>query len=77
MADIKSTLEYIITSILPESKDIKIEEQVSGHVTIYEISAPPEMLGRIIGKEGKIIKAIRNLINLSFPQNRFIIKIKD
>lgn len=77
MADIKSTLEFIVKSIVPDSKDISIEEQQAEGVTIFEISAPSEIVGRIIGKEGKIIKSIRTILNLSFPQSRFILKIKD
>jgi uncharacterized protein len=77
MAEIKDTLTFIVKSIVPESKNVSIEEQKSEGVTVFEISAPSEFVGRIIGKEGKIIKSIRNIINLSFPQQRFIIKIKD
>lgn len=77
MTDIKSTLEFIVKAIVPDSKDIVIEEQAAEGVTIFEISAPSEFIGRIIGKEGKIIKSIRTILNLSFPQSRFILKIKD
>lgn len=76
MNTIKETLDYILKSILPDEK-ITTEEHQEGELAIFEISAPTETIGRIIGKEGKIIKSIRTILNLSFPQTRFLIKIKE
>jgi predicted RNA-binding protein YlqC (UPF0109 family) len=76
MNTIKETLDYILKAIIPES-EITTEEHQEGEMTIFEISAPTELIGKIIGKEGKIIKSIRTILNLSFPQTRFLIKIKE
>lgn len=76
MSDIKETLDYIIKSIVPPKTDITINESQENEVTIFEVEAPEELIGKIIGKEGKTIKSIRNLLNFSFPQDRFILKIK-
>ncbi len=77
MADFKDSLNYIINSIVPEGTEISITETQEDGVTVFEISSPAEITGRIIGKEGKTIKSIRNLLNFSFPQTRFLLKIKD
>jgi len=77
MNNIKKTLEYLLTSIVPDADKISIEETQVGEMNVFEISAPAEITGRIIGKEGKIIKSIRTILNLSHPQDRFLIKIKD
>jgi len=76
MNTIKETLDYILKAIIPDS-EITTEERQEGEMAIFEISAPTEIIGRIIGKEGKIIKSIRTILNLSFPQTRFLIKIKE
>jgi len=77
MNTINETLDYILKAIVPESDKISIEETQEGEMLILEITAPTEIIGRIIGKEGKIIKSIRTILNLSFPQTRFLIKIKE
>lgn len=77
MNTIKDTLEYIVKAIVDDSKDISIEESQDNGLTIFEISAPTETIGKIIGKEGKIIKSIRTILNLSYPSIRFLIKIKE
>ena len=78
MNTIKDTLEYIIKGIVSEeAKDVIITDSEENGLIIFEISAPSEVVGKIIGKEGKIIKSIRTILNLSYPTSRFLLKIKD
>jgi len=79
MNTIKDTLEYIVKTIVPESesKDIIITDSEENGLINFEIDAPSEVIGKIIGKEGKIIKSIRTILNLSYPTTRFLLKIKD
>jgi len=77
MNTIKDTLEYIVKAIVPDSKDIVITDSEENGLITFEISAPAEIVGKIIGKEGKIIKSIRIILNLSYPTTRFLLKIKE
>jgi uncharacterized protein len=77
MKNIKETLEYILKSITSKEDNVTVEEKQEEGLTVFEIIAPQEMIGKIIGKEGKIIKSIRTILNLSFPEKRFIVKVKD
>ncbi len=56
----KDLIEYIVKEITG-SKEFTIEEEVSGNVTDYKIKIKPEYIGLVIGKNGKTIRAIRNL----------------
>ena len=53
-------LEYITRNITGNEK-VKVEEQDSGDLIIYLIKAPKEVMGMLIGKEGRTIRAIRTL----------------
>jgi predicted RNA-binding protein YlqC (UPF0109 family) len=77
MNTIKDTLEYIVKSIVSDSKEIIITDSEENGLITFEISAPSEVVGKIIGKEGKIIKSIRSILNLSYPTTRFLLKIKE
>jgi len=77
MKTIKETLEYILTAITQKEDNVTIEEHLEGELNIIEIIAPKEIIGKIIGKEGKIIKSIRTILNLSFPQEKFIVKVRE
>ncbi len=77
----KKLLRFIITSIVDHPKKVKIvsEKSENPQVKSYLISTDPTDVGKIIGKNGKIIKAIRNLAQvLSLKQKRrVLIKIKE
>jgi predicted RNA-binding protein YlqC (UPF0109 family) len=77
MNTLKETLQYILTAITPAEDKVTVESSVENEIEILEIIAPKEIIGKIIGKEGKIIKSIRTILSLSFPQSRFVVKIKD
>jgi len=77
MNTIKETLEYIVKSIVPETENLVVNEVEENNTHILEIDAPTEVVGKIIGKEGKIIKSIRSILSLSYPTTRFIVKIKE
>ena len=77
MTDIKEAAEYIIKAVVTDSENVVVESRIENQLTIIEVSAPPELVGQIIGKEGKIIKSIRTLLNLAFPETRYILQIKE
>lgn len=77
MTDIKSAAEYIIKAIVIDDSQVTIDTREENQLTIIEVSAPSEVIGQIIGKEGKIIKSIRTLLNLAFPQSRYLLQIKE
>lgn len=76
MSTIQETLEYIVKAIVTDSSSIKINSREEGDVLILEIESAPEMVGQIIGKEGKIIKSIRTILNLSFPNQKYSLDVK-
>lgn len=59
----KQTLEYIISSIL-STEEIKIDESEEDGVTNFTVHVVKDNMGKIIGKEGKVIRAIRNVMRI-------------
>ena len=58
-------LSYVIKNIVTTPDDVKIEEAVDETgTTTYLVTVNPADVGRIIGKEGKIIKAIRTIMRV-------------
>lgn len=60
----KQTLEYIVTLIVDQPDKVAIEESNEGEMITYQISVAKEDMGKVIGKEGKVIKAIRNIMKI-------------
>jgi predicted RNA-binding protein YlqC (UPF0109 family) len=60
----KDTLSFIVTQIVDHPEDVSVEETENEGKTVLTIHANPEDLGKIIGKQGRIIRSIRDLIKL-------------
>ena len=59
----KKTLEYLVSSILNKS-EVKVEESESEGIINFTVHVEKEDMGKIIGKEGKVIRAIRNVMKI-------------
>lgn len=60
----QDVLEFILKNITTVPADVKVEEKTDEEGTNYIISVNPADVGRIIGKEGKVIKAIRTIMRV-------------
>lgn len=61
----KDAIEFIVKSIVDLPEEVKVNEKIQETETIYEIHVETNDLGKIIGKQGKVIKAIRTLAKAS------------
>ena len=60
----KNTLAYLLKSIVDHPEDIKVTEKTVESQTVFTIAANSDDIGKIIGKSGRIIRAIRDLVKL-------------
>jgi len=66
-------LEYIVTQIVDDPKSVKIDQQEENGMINFTITVAPTDMGKIIGKNGKVIRAIRNVVKISaIKQNKKI-----
>jgi hypothetical protein len=77
MSTIIETAEYIVKAILPENANVSLTSRDDNGMLIISVSALPEFIGQLIGKEGKVIKSLRTLINLAYPDVRYMLEIKE
>lgn len=69
----KKALEHIVSQIVEDPKQVEIGEQEDNGMVNFTIKVAPSDMGKIIGKSGKVIRAIRNVIKISaIKQNKKI-----
>lgn len=69
----KKALEYIVTQIVDDPEKVEINEQEDNGMINFAITVAPSDMGKIIGKNGKVIRAVRNVIKISaIKQNKKI-----
>ncbi len=67
--DLTRLVTTIVSGIVINKDDIKIEEFTSEDEITIEVLVKEEDMGRLIGKNGKIINAIRTLLQAASYQN--------
>jgi len=60
----KNLLEYILIHLVDFPEDVQIAESQDGDMWIYTITVNQEDIGRVIGKGGSVIQAIRNIAKI-------------
>jgi predicted RNA-binding protein YlqC (UPF0109 family) len=65
----KDILLNIITAIVDNPDKIEIKEEEIEGVTNFIVTVAPEDMGKIIGKGGKVIRAIRNVMKIPAIKN--------
>ncbi len=67
----KDLLEYIVKSLVNNSDKVRIEETENEDEVLFSVYVDADDMGRIIGKGGRIAKAIRALMKAaSFKKNK-------
>lgn len=58
----KDLVEIIAKSLVDNPSEVHVNEIQGEHDLILELRVAPEDMGKIIGKQGKVAKAIRTLV---------------
>ena len=67
----KDLLEYVVKSLVNNPDSVQIDESKNDGEVVFEVRVAPEDMGRIIGKGGRIAKAVRSLMKAaSFKENK-------
>ena len=58
----KDLVEIIAKSLVDSPDEVVVTEKVGEKSIVLELKVAPEDMGRIIGKQGRIAKAIRSVV---------------
>ncbi len=61
-SDTEGLLRFLVTALVEHPDKVAIARVESGNTVTYEISVDPEDVGKIIGRQGRMIKAIRTVV---------------
>ena len=53
---------YLARSLVDQPDEVKVEETEGPEAIILELNVAPDDMGKVIGKQGRIAKAIRSVV---------------
>lgn len=74
----KELVEIIAKSLVDSPDEVVVLETIDGDTSTIELKVAPEDMGKVIGKQGKIAKSIRNVVKAAASKSdkKVIVDIK-
>lgn len=75
----KDLIEYIAKSLVDDSSAVQVNEVENEKGIVLELKVASDDIGKVIGKQGRIAKSIRTLLNASSGKSgkRYSLEILD
>lgn len=58
----KDLVEVITKALVDDPSSVVVEEKLDGKTTVIEVRVAESDMGKVIGKQGRIAKAIRSVV---------------
>ncbi len=73
----KEAVEKIVTALVADKEAVEVSEETGERATVIKLRVAASDMGRIIGREGRTIKAIRSLLFAAGQKHgkRFVLDI--
>ena len=78
MVDLKKVLADMAKAIVDKPDEISVTETIDNGDLLLELTVSPDDMGKIIGKHGRIAKAIRTVMKAAATSvdKKVVVKIK-
>jgi len=75
----KDFLIQIVKSLVDDQEQVQITEIEGSHTTVLELRVAKEDMGKVIGKHGRTVNAIRVVLNAASGKagKRYVLEIVD
>lgn len=68
-ADVDALVTYVVTSLVEHPDQVNIDKQETDALTTYEITVHPDDVGKVIGRQGRVVKSLRVLVRAAASLN--------
>ena len=68
-ADLDELVRFVVTSLVDYPDDVSIEAKVNADGTLFEVTVNADDVGKVIGRQGRVIKSIRTLVRAAASVN--------
>ncbi len=65
----KDLVEFIVKKLVKKPEEVSVSSNESEEGIVLQLKVDKDDMGRVIGKNGKTIKAIRTMLNIASAKN--------
>jgi uncharacterized protein len=65
----RELIEYVAGSLVDHPDEMSLTEVAEEGVTVYHLHVSPRDIGKVIGRRGRVARAMRTLLKVSSIQN--------
>lgn len=58
----RQLIETIVKPLVDHPEDVRVDKDEQNHRVTYKLSVNPVDMGKVIGKQGRVAKAIRTIV---------------
>lgn len=75
----KELVEYLVKQFVPDPENVVIEEKATEDTVVLTVKLPADDMGKVIGKQGKIAKAIRTIVKAASSKEnlKYLVEITE
>ncbi|TVR73202.1 MAG: KH domain-containing protein [Sphaerobacteraceae bacterium] len=63
MEELERLVEYMACNLVDDPEAVKVESSNRGQMVIIHLSVPEDEMGKVIGRQGRIARSMRTLLN--------------
>ena len=73
----RETVEMIVRAIVDDAEAVDVREVDKGGTTLIEIRVAPDDMGKVIGRQGRTVRAMRALLHAigTKQSRRYVLEI--
>lgn len=64
LSEVGQQLQEIVRALVDRPDDVVVREEDLGHTVVLKVHAPHEELGKLIGRQGRTVRALRSLLEV-------------
>jgi predicted RNA-binding protein YlqC (UPF0109 family) len=67
---VRDVVVYLARSLVDDPDRVTVEELASARGVTYEVRTAPDDVGKLIGRGGRTVKALRRIVKAAAPKGR-------
>ena len=72
----KDLVEMIARELVSNPDEVSVTEEKDGNETIIKLKVAKDDMGKVIGKQGRIVKAIRTVVNAAAVKQNLKVSVE-